>query len=351
MQFLKHNYKKLIIGLIILAIVFFGYRQFNKGKKANANIFNPKKDTIVNPQRQNIKDQITLSGSIDAESKANLQFQTPGQLAWLGVKEGDKVKKYQAVAGLNLSQLKKQLAIDYNNYRSQLSQFDDTQDQYKDQKDNLTLTDQMKRILVRSQSSLDSSVANYELGDLAIKYATLTSPIEGIVTNVNQLATGLNISPATSSIYIIDPKSIYFKSQIDQADVPKLKMGDKTSVSLDSFPDKKFDSTVSYISFTPVAGQSSTVYEVRFAMPIDNSNMTYRLGMDGDATVDLGESQNALTIPSEALFEDTDSKYVYVKTDNNQLTKKIVKTGIETDTNIEILEGLSENDQVVIKQK
>ncbi len=336
----------IIVVLILITIIFFNVKAKAENNKDNQK-FNTKTETIINPTRKNIDDEITLSGSIDATSKAELRFQTSGQLAWVGVKVGDKVKKYQAIASLNKEELKKQLQIDFNNYKTTASNFYDTNDKYKDK----VIDTEMRRILDRSQNTLDNSIINYELGDLAIKYATLTTPIAGIVTNVDQPNSGVNVSPATATFSIIDPKSIYLKSQIDQEDVNKIKIGDKTTIKLDSFPDQTFDSKISYISYTPISGQTSTVYEVRFELPKDNDDLKYKIGMDGDAIITLKENQNSLVIPIDALYQDQDQPYVLLKNNNNnQLTKKIVKTGIETDTEIEILEGLSENDQVIVKK-
>lgn len=353
MTFIKKHLKKIIIIVIVLFISGFSIYKANASTKTSEiSKFNEKKETVVSPKRETIKEEITLTGSVDASTKANLQFQTSGQLAWVGVKVGDKVKKYQAIASLNKEVLKKQLQADFNTYRSALATFDDTQDDYKTEKDNLTLTDDMKRILVRSQNTLDNSVINYELQDLAIKYATLTSPINGIVTDVEQPNSGVNITPASATFSIIDPTSIYFKAQIDQEDVTRVKVGDKTTITLDSFPNKNFESEVTYISFTPVSGQTSTVYEIRFKLVgNDNQDISYRLGMDGDAVISLRQVENALTLPADAVRQDKDETYVLIKTADNQiLTKKTVKTGIETDDTIEILEGLSENDQVVISK-
>jgi len=345
--------KKIIIISIILVISGFSiYKVKANTKTSDIPKFDDKKETTVSPKRDTVKEEITLTGSVDASIKANLQFQTSGQLAWVGVKVGDKVKKYQAIASLNKEILKKQLQADFNTYRSALATFDDTQDDYKNEKDNLTLTDDMKRILIRSQNTLDNSVINYELQDLAIKYATLTSPINGVVTEVEQSNSGINITPASATFSIIDPTSIYFKAQIDQEDVTRVKIGDKTTIALDSFPDKNFESEVTYISFTPISGQTSTVYEIRFKLVgNDNQNINYRLGMDGDAVISLRQVENTLTIPADAVRQDKDESYVLIKSGDNQiLTKKTVKIGIETDTTVEILEGLSENDQVVISK-
>lgn len=353
MSFLKKNLKKIIIILIVVVISGFGlYRVNAKDKPKETPKFDAKKETIVTPKRETIKEEITLTGSIDAATKSNLQFKTSGQLAWVGVKVGDKVKKYQAIASLNKEELRKGLEADFNSYRSALATFDDVQDKYKYEKDNLILTDEMKRILVRSQNTLGNSVIAYELQDLAIKYATLYSPISGVVVAVDQPNSGVNITPASATFSIIDPMSIYFKAQIDQEDVTRVKIGDKTTITLDSFPEKEFVSEVTYISFTPVSGQTSTVYEIRFKLDSDsNQDLKYRLGMDGDALISLKEIPNSLTLPIEAIRQDEDQPYVFVKSNDNQpLIKKTIKIGIETDTTVEILEGLSENDQVVVSK-
>ena len=343
MSFLKPHFKKIIIAAIILTGLFIGFKIKTKN---NDQKFNPKKENLINPQKKDLTDQITLAGSIDAASKAELKFQTSGQLAWVGVKVGDKVKKYQSVASLNKDQLKKQLEINLNNYKSASSTFYDTSDQYKDS----VLDTEVKRILERNQNTLNNSVITYELSDLAIKYSNLFSPIAGIVVAVDQPNPGINVTYANNIVSVVDPQSLYFKSQIDQEDVVKIKVNDKAIIKIDSFPNKTIESKVTYISFIPIAGQTSTVYEVRFELPKDNENFQYRLSMDGDVQIIIKEVENALVVPTDAVYQDQDKSYVFTIDSKNKLIKTTVKTGIETDEEIEILEGLSENDQIVIKK-
>ena len=263
--FKKHEkLTAIILALIFVSIII---TVFIKSKSKDTPTFDDKTETLITPDIQTIRDEITLTGSVDASSKSDLQFQTSGQLSWIGVKVGDSVKKYQAIASLNKEALKKQLQADFNTYRSALATFDDTQDAYQNEKDNLTLTDDMKRILIRAQNTLDNSVINYELQDLAIKYATITSPINGIVVNVNQPNSGVNITALSPIVTIVDPQSIYFSAQIDQEDVTKIKVGDSANVTLDSYSDQPYESQITYISFIPVSGQTSTVYEVHFKLP------------------------------------------------------------------------------------
>jgi macrolide-specific efflux system membrane fusion protein len=347
MSFFKKHLKKFLIAIIFLVGIFITFKIFNK---PNDQKFDSKKEILTKAQKKDLIEKITLAGSIDAAAKAELKFQTSGQLAWVGVKIGDKVKKYQSIASLNKDQLKKQLQVDFNNYQSALTTFDDTQDLYKDEKENLILNDEMKRILTRSQNTLNNSVINYELSDLTIKYSNLFSPIAGIIVAVDQPNPGVNITPANNIASVVDPQSIFFKSQIDQEDVVRIKVGDKAQIKIDSFPDQTFDSEIIYISLMPISGQTSTVYEVRFKINLDNNNLNYRLGMDGDVDIILKEITNTLTLPIESIYQDVNENYIYTIDQDKNLIKKIVKTGIETDTEIEILEGVTEDDQIVVQK-
>ncbi|HOZ80695.1 MAG TPA: efflux RND transporter periplasmic adaptor subunit [Candidatus Woesebacteria bacterium] len=350
-NFLK-NKKYYLLGIIILLVIgFFFFKNRQSANSKEVESFSPKKDEIVKPEIRDLTQNIVLAGKIDAESKSEVRFQTSGRLAWVGVKTGDHVKKWQTIASLDKTELKKSLAKEFNDYKSQLSTFQDSQDEYKSPKESLTLTDEMRRILDRSQNGLNNSVISYELADLAIKYANIWSPINGIVVNVEQPNPGINITPATAGIYIIDPESLYFRSEIDEEDVTKISLGQATQIKIDSYPDSLVDSEISYISFSPISGQSSTVYEVRFKLDLDNQDLKYRLGMNGDATIKLKQDSSALSLPVTAVNQDVDGKsFVYQKDNNNVLVKKFVTTGIETDDYIQITDGLTSNDQVIIRK-
>lgn len=349
MEFIKNNYKKIIIILVVLGAIFW----FVKSRSAttDTNVYQPNTDQIIIPIRQEIIDQITLAGSIDSDNSANLRFQSSGQLTWLGVKVGDRVKKWQSLASIDKKDLEKQLQISLNNYLTNRSTFEDTQDEYKTTKEKYLLTDEIKRILDRTQNSLNNSVINYEISSLALRYASLTSPINGVVTAIDQNNAGININPTNFSITVIDPNSIFFKSEIDQETVPKINPGQKATIKLDSFSGQTIDSEITYISFVPVAGQTSTVYQLKFKLPLVNNDMTYRIGMDGDVSLVLAKSDQNLTLPTESINSDEKGIYVFQKDNQNKLVKTYIKTGIETDTLTEILEGINENDQIIIKKK
>lgn len=296
----------------------------------------------------NIAKQLTLSGKIDSQNYAVLRFQTSGMFSWLGVKEGDRVKKWQAVASLDKKDLQKRLQKELNNYLTDRWNFEDTQDKYKTTKENYLVTPEIQRILDRQQFSLNNAVLEVELSDIALKYATLVSPINGIVAKVDYPTPGINVNPANFSVTVIDLDGIYFRSEVDEEDVTKIASGQKAKIVIDSYPDEVLESKILDIAFAPIEGQTSTTYRVKFSLLSENQLLKYRLGMNGEAKIVLEEKNDVLLIPVEAYFEENGKQFVYVK---DGKTKKIARQeivlGLESDEDIEIISGLSEKQTIV----
>lgn len=343
----KSHKKRNITVFIVIFLLIAGLFSFNKSKNKPEKLpFNINKSTSVEVKKGNLTKELKLGGEIDSQNFAVLAFQTYGMLTWLGVKEGDSVKKYQAIASLDKNDLTKKFQKEMNDYMTTRWNFEDTADQYKLTKDKYLVTPEIQRVIDRSQFTLNNSVLDLEIANIALKYATLISPINGIVTKVSYPASGINITPANFSITIIDPDGIYFKSEADEEDVTLLSEGQKATVSLDSYPDDLIDSEIMNIAFTPIEGQSSTVYKIKFNLLSNNFNNKYRIGMNGDASVQLDKKNDVLYVPTDCIFEIDGEKYVFVKQDS-KIVKTKITIGMETDENVEIIEGVSEG-QVLI---
>lgn len=340
--------KKILTALILVAITL-GCLIVHQTQASNGDIvkINPKKDQIVTPEKRDIVQELVLAGSVSTDQKATVKFQTSGRLAWVGVKVGDRVKKGQAIASLDKTELTKRFKKEANDYLSGYNNFLDTQFDYQDEKDRHLITDTIKRILERSQNTLNNDVLDYEIAELAVKYATITSPISGIVTAIDEPHPGVNITAATATFTIIDPQKIYFSAEVDQEDVVDLTPDQKGEIYLDSFPDQKIDSSISFISFDPIPGTSTTSYEIR--LPLNNPNSLYRLGMTGDLVLPLAKTDNTISLPISAIIDESEATFVLVKQTAKEARKVKVELGLESDDYVEILQGVSENDQVVIQ--
>lgn len=348
-SFVSRNYRRLLLILIVVGIGFFAYGQIQAGKIDKSTVFDQNKDKIVSVTREDIRREITLSGEINASEHTHLAFQTSGLVSWVGVKEGDIVKKNQAIASLDKRALKKTFERYLNLYMSNRWDFEQTQDNYKDEREHKLITDEIQRIIDKTQFSLNNTVLDLELQDLTVRLATITTPIGGIVLKANPPFAGVNVVGYQADYEIVNPNTVYLTSKIDEEDVNNIHLDQNARLLLDNFPDLPLDTTIIYIGFQPISGESSTVYEVRFAINQDNSNLIYRLGMNGDAKITTASADDILVLPLDAINDEDNQKYVLVKTQTEKLERKNVTTGIESVDNVEITNGLNENDQVVIK--
>lgn len=332
--------------LVLIAVVVGGI-YFNQQKTAQAK---KEKETTYVIKRQNLKETLALSGDIQADERVIMRFQTSGKLAWVGVKEGDVVKKYQTLASLDQRDVRARLQKSLNAYAQTRNSFDQSGD------DNQRIGDQpirengdkMKRILENAQYNLNSSVIDVELNNLAIEYSNLWTPIEGIVTRADAKYAGLNITPAQAEFEIINPETLYFSFTADQTDITKLSYGMRGEMVFDSFPDEQKIGELYYVSYTPKTGETGTVYEGRIRIP-STDVMKYRFGMTGDATFTLSQKSNVVAVPSTYTKADATGRYV-MKQIGGKLEKTYLTIGPEIDGSYEVKKGLNEGDVISISQ-
>lgn len=319
------------IGLILFFIFFIRPRFFTSQTTTS--------HTQV--KRGDLASELTLSGKVDADEHVTLQFQTGGMLTYVGVKQGDFVKKGQLIASLDSRSIRKTINKYLNTYKKERSTFDQAKDDTKDS----VLNDKVRRVLDENQSDLNNSVLDVELQSIALEFSNLYSPIDGVVTRVDSPLAGVNISAAAPAQFeIVDPLSLYFTVSADQTEVINLFEGQNGSVSFDAYPDEKIPGVISSIAFSPKKDETGTVYEVKVSIPsAGNANYKYRLGMTGDITFTTKEVKNVLYVPLSYVKTDNTGKYVYRDT---KQTKQYIRTGLETDTDVEITNGLKEEDMI-----
>lgn len=329
--FFKKRWYFLIL-IIVIAFIFF----LNQKTTIRSQV---KKNNSYIVKRQELKDNLSIAGQIEAEERVVLQFQTSGMLAWVGVKKGDYVRKYQGIASLDQKELERNLKKYLNTFKSERWDFDQTKEDYK----NKAITEAMQRVIDKNQFDLDSSIIDVELKNIALQYAYLYAPIEGIVIRIDSPFPGVNITPSGAEFEIVNPKTVYFSANADQTEVVKLKENIQGVIALDAYSDRKLFGNVYQVSFIPKQGETGTVYEVKMKLDNDNLDYKYKLGMTGDATFDFLLSKNALMIPSSFIKVEKKKKYVW-KEENGKKVKSFVQIGQEVNNETEITSGLKEGD-------
>ncbi|OGK08739.1 hypothetical protein A2767_06080 [Candidatus Roizmanbacteria bacterium RIFCSPHIGHO2_01_FULL_35_10] len=340
LKILKKRWYLFVFILIIVASVIY--------QKKTVQLKADKEKSTYIVKRQTLRDDLSLSGEIDAEEKVTLRFQSSGKLVWVGVKEGDYVQKNQGLASQDQREVQQNLKKYLNTYvKSRLDhdqELEDTQIKYVG-----GLSEDARRSAIRvldaAQYDLNNAVIDVELKNLAIEYSYLSTPIEGLVVSVGSPYAGVNATPLQAEIEIINPNTIYFSATADQTDAVRLKQGMSGKITFDAYPDETFNGNLYYISFIPKEDETGTVYKLKFQLDDKSMALPLKMKMTGDLDINLSESKNVLSIPSGFIKKDKKGDYVRVNNQGNE-EKKYIKKGKEIGGDVIIRSGLEQGDVI-----
>lgn len=332
-KFIRKIPKKFLFLGLILIIAGSGWYFY-----ANSKGTEPIKTVVV--KKTNIKSTISTSGVLTGKKTANLRFKTSGKLAYLTIEQNSLVKNGQVIAGLDTQQLNITLQQAQNTLRSAQAAAEKAEDDVKDHSKDETFTQKQTR--TASQVTRDNAFDSVKEAQRAFQDAVLVSPISGRVTNIS-VVEGQNITVSDQIAQIVDDSEIYFDAEVDESDLGKVSLNMPAEVSLNAYEDRTFKGFVTGI--TPITKTTSTGATIVIArIKIDFDSSRFIAGLNGQAEIINEQLIDVITIPSEALKDETT---VYVKK-NSKFEERKVETGISSDTETEIKSGLSLGEEVVI---
>lgn len=188
-----------------------------------------------------------------------------------------------------------------------------------------------------------------ERAKLALEGVRLTAPFAGLVAQVNVREQ----QPATTAqpaIIIIDPSSFYVDVSIDELDAPVIAPNQESFLTLDALPGVSMRGHVEYIA--PAATNIGGIVSYEARVVVDAIDERLRAGMTSTVEIITARSENALVVPNRAVHADRQTGKTYVeKLVNNKPVQVEVALGIREELVSEVLEGLQEGDQVIIRSQ
>ncbi|MCH9694725.1 MAG: efflux RND transporter periplasmic adaptor subunit [Gammaproteobacteria bacterium] len=290
---------------------------------------------VALPMHTDIFATYAASASISSDSDAPVTARVGGEIVELLVEEGDQVGAGQVLARLDGERLRLEMLAEKANLERARKEYKRNQDLHA-------------RGLVSASSfdgfkyDLDALAASYELKRLNYDYSNIRAPIAGIVSS-RDVKPGQNLQVGDVAFRITDTVELVAYLQIPQAELSKFQAGHAATVEVAAMPDAKFAATIVRISPT-IDARNGTF---RATAIIDNSDGELAPGMFGRFTIAYEKHENALVIPSHALLDEDDEQTVYVVS-NGEVVRRVVETGIESAGRIEILDGLRDDEQIVV---
>ncbi|EAJ0476978.1 efflux transporter periplasmic adaptor subunit [Campylobacter coli] len=329
-----------------------------------------------------ISQTIEAVGKVYAKDQVDVGAQVSGQIIKLYVDVGLHVKQGDLIAQIDkdkqqndLDITKAQLESAKANLESKKVALEIASKQYqREQKlyaakasslENLEIQKNNYYSLKASVAELNAQVIQLEItlknAKKDLDYTTITAPIDGVVINVavdeGQTVNANQNTPTIVRIANLDEMEI--KMEIAEADVNKIKIGTELEFSLLNDPQKTYRASIASIdpadtevsdsssSYSSSSSSSSNAIYYYAKFYVQNKDNFLRIGMSIQNEIVIASVKDVIAVPTYAIKNDAKGYYVEIL-QNQKAVKKYVKFGIKDSINTQILEGVDENEELII---
>jgi HlyD family secretion protein len=378
--------RKLFIGIGVLALAIVVVVSLVAAKRSSSARVSV---AIAKVERADLTSKVSANGKIEAQRKVDLSANVMGQIVNLAVREGDTVRKGAFLMQIDRAQLAataagaeasvQALFSDRDAARANLAQaqkdFERASVNYAEK--IIPLAD-----MDRARAARDAVSANVQAIDRRIEQAragvagardtlsktTILAPISGIVTRLpveeGEVAViGTMNNPGTVLMTISDMSVVEAVMEVDETDIPSVKVGQQATVAVDAYPNKSFSGVVTEVGSSPIVRTGSTGNEaINFEVKVQLQNppAEIRPGFSCSAEIHTGFRAKAVTVPIQALVvrdkeqgprgsgksQEEEGVYKY-DSKTGQIHFTPVTTGITGESSIEIVRGLDPGAEIV----
>lgn len=371
--------KKLIIGIAGVLVVAGGIWFFT-GKTSKGGI----RLETAKVGRSSISNTVTATGTVEPVTEVEVGTQVSGIIDKLYADYNDVVKAGQLIAEMDKVNLKAELA-------SAQAQLASSKTEYEYQQKNYARSKVLFDKKLISDADYETATYNYEKAKAAyeqsqasmvkvnrnLEYATITSPIDGVVIN-RAVEEGQTVAAGfeTPTLFTIaaDLTKMQVIADVDEADIGNVENGQRVSFTVDAYPNDVFEGTVWQIrlgdssSSSSSSTSTSTVVTYEVVITADNPDLKLKPRLTANVTIYTLERENVLTVPTKSLRfvpeeellpgtgyttensaqEAPASKRIIWVKQGQQLTPRAITVGSTSGNMIEVTEGLTEGEEIAV---
>ncbi|NME86923.1 efflux RND transporter periplasmic adaptor subunit [Bacteroides eggerthii] len=367
------NKKKIILIAVSIAVVAgAGFWLFGSSKAQHKVTY----ETAV-VTRGEISESITATGTIEPVTEVEVGTQVSGIIDKIYADYNSVVTKGQLIAEMDRVTLQSEVASQRAAYNGAKAEYEYQQKNYErnrglHEKQLISDTDYEQSVYnyEKAKSNYESSQASLAKAERNLSYATITSPIDGVVIN-RAVEEGQTVASGfeTPTLFTIAANLTQMQvvADVDEADIGGVEEGQRVSFTVDAYPNDTFEGTVTQIrlgedsSTSSGSSTSSTVvtYEVVISAP--NPDLKLKPRLTANVTIYTLDRKDVLSVPARALrftperpligendiVKDCESPHKLWTREGNTFTAHPVTVGISNGINTEIISGISEGATIV----
>ena len=357
-----------VVGIVVAAVV--AWLALRPAKKDDIML------EIAVAERMTVRNSVTATGTVEPVTEVEVGTQVSGIIDKLYVDYNDVVKAGQLIAEMDkvtleaeLQSSQADLASSKTEYEYRLKEYTRTKTLYEK---DLVSDSEYDQALYMYETALNTYLRNQ--ADIVrvrqnLEYATITSPIDGVVIS-RAVEEGQTVAAGfeTPTLFTIanDLTQMQVIADVDEADIGQVADGQRVDFTVDTYPDDIFTGTVKQVRLEATTESSVVTYEV--VITAYNPDLKLKPGLTANVTIYTFEQDDVLTVPTKALRYVPDAELlaeigltlepdtapavsgtrkVWVKNDST-LTVRNVRCGVASGDRTAVLEGLSDNEEVVV---
>ncbi len=347
--------------LLIAVLVWFGI----KNKKS------PIQYKTEKPFVTNIVKKTVATGKVVPLEEIEIKPKVSGIIDKIFVEEGAKVKVGDLIATIRVVPNVQSLNSAQGNVKNARLRFDNTKTLYNRNKElfekgviskqdfeTVELNyNSAKQDLLNSKNNLEiirkgSASGMGKTANTYVKAEISGTVLEIPVRKGNQVIEANTFNAGTTIATIADMTKMIFEGKVDEADVGKIKKGTILEVSLGAIEKKKYPAKLNFIAPKGTEENGAVQFKIKGDVTLDDEYFI-RAGYSANADIVLAKKDSVLSIKEALLQFDkkTEKPYVDVKTGDQEFEKKDVELGISDGINVEIISGVTKEDEIKIWNK
>ena len=360
--------KKVWIGVGAVVLVALVIWFMSGGKKEQTVEFETAK-----VEKQNISTSITATGTIEPVTSVTVGTQVSGIVSKLYVDYNSVVRKGQVIAELDKTNLISELnraKADLTSAQSTLNYETANFNRYQTLFDKGLVSandyESARLSYDKARQSVASSRESVQKAQTNLGYATITSPIDGVVLS-KSVEEGQTVAASfnTPELFTIaqDLTDMRVIADIDEADIGGVQEGQRVSFTVDAFPEDKFEGQVTQVRQQATTSSNVVTYEVVISAP--NKDLKLKPGLTANVTIYTLEKNDVLAAPAKALrfipneallskdqkIEDVEAKTKVWTLEGNTFKAHAVEVGTTNGMLTEIVSGISAGTEVLVDFK
>jgi len=254
-------------------------------------------------------------------------------------KLGDKVNKGQVIIHLEDKEYENSIAIDAKELNLEIALQEQNKQKALYEKGGVTLLE-----MRNTEVKVTNARLEVENARLNLEKRDIRAPFDGVIVNLPHYTENVKVEMGKLMVGMMDYARMYMDINLPESAINYVKASQTAYITHYTLPDDTLRGMISELS--PAISAETRTF--RGKLLIQNDKLLLRPGMFAKADIVVDRADSAVIVPKEVVVSNRQRKYVYIVEKNTAILRDI-KTGLEDENNIEVLDGLNVNDNLVVK--